>query len=126
MGRDIDLRDDDREDDGTRNRVDEIGASMESYRERLDARYRVVVGAVMVMAVAMLAIGGFAWKTANGTGDALCSLRQDLERRVAASERFLVDHPSGVAGITPREIKDGIRNQKRTIKALSDLDCDPA
>jgi hypothetical protein len=60
---------------------------------------------------------------AGVTRDALCALRGDLERRVASSERFLVEHPVGVPGIPASTIREGIINQRRTINALAGLSC---
>lgn len=60
------------------------------------------------------------------TNDALCALRGDLEVRVKGSTDFLVKHPTGIAGITAAQIQEGIKNQERTIAALSILDCPPA
>jgi hypothetical protein len=59
---------------------------------------------------------------AQATG-ALCTLRADLEQRVASSEGFLREHPEGVAGIPARTIRESIANQRRTIAALSGLNC---
>jgi len=55
--------------------------------------------------------------------DALCVLRDDLERRVANSRAFLEEHPDGIPGIPAKTIRDGIRNQERTIEALDDISC---
>ena len=60
---------------------------------------------------------------AKQTTAALCALRSDLERRVATSEAFLAEHPHGIPGISAKQIRDGIRNQERTIRALSGIDC---
>jgi len=48
----------------------------------------------------------------------LCALKGDLHRRVESSQRFLIDHPNGIPGISAKQIKDGIDNQKRTIRSL--------
>jgi len=60
---------------------------------------------------------------AGVTTSALCALRTDLERRVAGSKTFLAEHPAGIPGISAKVIRDGIKNQERTIKALSGIDC---
>jgi hypothetical protein len=56
---------------------------------------------------------------------ALCALRVDLQRRAAASEKFLAEHPHGIPGISARVIRDGIHDQQRTISALAVLKCPP-
>jgi hypothetical protein len=62
-------------------------------------------------------------KETEESRDALCVLRADLERRVATSRDFLEENPAGIPGIPARTIRDGIRNQERTIEALSGLSC---
>jgi hypothetical protein len=61
---------------------------------------------------------------ANGrTTEGVCALRADLERRVAAGTAFLQKHPTGAFGFKPREIRESVDNQQRTVTALGDLDC---
>ena len=60
---------------------------------------------------------------AHVTTAALCALRGDLERRVASSRAFLAEHPDGIPGISAKVIRDGLRNQESTIRALSGIDC---
>jgi hypothetical protein len=56
---------------------------------------------------------------------ALCGLRGDLEQRVDSSRNFLREHPGGLPdlGITAAAIREGVRNQSRTIGVLEVLDC---
>lgn len=56
---------------------------------------------------------------------ALCTFRRDLEARAESSEDFLKTHPNGFAGIDAATIRNGLRNQKATIKSLSGLNCPP-
>jgi len=60
---------------------------------------------------------------ANQTTDALCALRHDLQVRIDGSREFLADHPHGIPGVSAKTIRDGIDNQRRTIVALSGIDC---
>ena len=62
-------------------------------------------------------------RDADVTTRALCALRSDLERRVASSRAFLAEHPDGIPGISAKVIRDGLRNQESTIRALSGIDC---
>ena len=92
-------------------------------------RWQLVLVYVLVVAVGAVGLTSIrdvaekADTNAMVTNDALCALRLDLERRVAASEQFLREHPNGVAEIPAKTIRDGITNQQRTIKALSQLSC---
>lgn len=57
------------------------------------------------------------------TTAALCALRFDLQTRVEDSQKFLKQHPNGVAGIPAKSIQQSIEGQQRTIASLSILDC---
>lgn len=59
------------------------------------------------------------------TKAALCTFRADLIQRIEQSTVFLAEHPHGIPGIPAATIRDGIRNQQRTINALSSLHCQP-
>lgn len=66
----------------------------------------------------------------NGkTTNALCDLRADLERRVHASEVYLDDiriHPeNAIPGITQAMVTRSLRDQRRSVDALSNLNCPP-
>lgn len=84
---------------------------------------RGLVIATVVLAVVLLGSVVWVYVNANVTGDALCALRGDLERRVETSKDFLVEHPKGIPGISAQTIKQGLANQQRTITALSGLNC---
>jgi hypothetical protein len=48
-----------------------------------------------------------------------------LERRVKQSEDFVTQHPNAVKelGYTPAQVAKEIDNQRRTLQALSVVDC---
>lgn len=54
---------------------------------------------------------------------AQCTLRSDLRQRVTASEQFLAEHPNGIPGLPAATIEQSLAGQRRTIAALSGLDC---
>ena len=104
-------------------------------RSSLQRTLRALVIATVVMYVALAGLGLYVYvsgnnqraalaDTVNTTTMALCALRPDLETRVASSERFLEENPSGVPGIPAKLIQDNIRNQQRTVDALSGLSCE--
>lgn len=104
-------------------------------RQTLRETYRVarerhtlkgLLALALIGAAALLGAGYLlAQKTSDNTTTkvALCALRDDVQQRVTSSETFLTAHPNGIAGISRADIVDGIRNQKRTIQALSVLQC---
>lgn len=138
------MPDRERKDLETRRRIDELGASLEQWRERVDRRLGTVVWLVIVaVVIAMLAVLGTLGvlkrtdASAQRNTVALCALRVDVEARVVRntnrlrrSELFLRDNPAGIPGITARVIRDGVNQQRaeiadqeRTIKALKGIDC---
>ena len=54
---------------------------------------------------------------------ALCEFVDDLERRIESSRDFLDRHPRGIEGISAKDIRRSIQNQRLTIRSLSELDC---
>lgn len=60
---------------------------------------------------------------ATQTHSALCTLRADLQHRIDDANKFLVDHPNGIPGISAQEIKNSINNEEQTVNALAPLKC---
>lgn len=56
-------------------------------------------------------------------GRALCTLRQNLERRGQQGNQFLREHPNGFSGISRAVIVKSIRDTRGTVRALNDLKC---
>jgi hypothetical protein len=57
------------------------------------------------------------------TTSALCSLRRDLEGRIASTQDFLNKHPHGIPGIPVATIRTSLNNQRATVKSLDILAC---
>lgn len=55
--------------------------------------------------------------------DAICVFRADLQQRVDSTKRFLDTHPGGFAGIPAATLRKSLRDQQRTIRALSLIRC---
>lgn len=98
--------------------------------EALEQRYRRfssrMLKAYVVLAVTnvvALAIGGVLIDRNATTRNAVCTLRANLEQRVAGSEAFVKDHPEGFAGISAAQIERDIAQQRQTIKALDAVSC---
>lgn len=84
---------------------------------------RVLLAIVVLILVVLGAAGWYVSNEQSRTASALCSLRGDLEQRVRDSRTFLREHPGGIPGITPKLIRDGMNNQRRTIRALAIVKC---
>jgi hypothetical protein len=61
---------------------------------------------------------------ATSTNEALCALKQDLQRRYDSGTEFLASNPDGIPGITRATIQQSLENQRRTLLALRQLDCE--
>lgn len=55
---------------------------------------------------------------------AICTLRADLQRRIADGRDFLEDHPDGIPGISAADIRRSIAGQEATLKALHVRNCE--
>lgn len=81
--------------------------------------------ATVVLFVALVGVVFYVWVVAGRSTNALCEIRHDRERQVAASRDFLVENPNGVPGITAAAVRQSIDNAQRTIDALDGLPCPP-
>lgn len=60
---------------------------------------------------------------ATQTHTALCTFRDDLQKRYDEGVKFLKDHPNGIPGISAEEIQNSLKNEKTTLDSLSSLNC---
>lgn len=104
-------------------------------RRRLTFQLWLTVALWLVVILVVL----FVWRTSARNATALCALRTDVqlrvsttEEQVAATSRFLAEHPNGTPGFSAAAIRaslDGQRSslegQRRTVAALSGLKCPP-
>lgn len=100
---------------------------MKQYLKDHDARsfigrHSALIGFIACLVIVAGTIGYVARESARTT-HALCALRGDLETRINASTAYLKEHPEGIPGVSPKLIRDGIANQKRTVHALRSLSC---
>lgn len=85
----------------------------------------IVVFAISVMGILLwqaYSIGQQAQKVeqlAVTTHGALCTFREDLQRRHDNAVDFLEDNPGGFGGITASTLQTSIDNQKATLDALA-------
>ena len=85
-------------------------------------RHSALVGFVASL-VLIFGTVGYVFHESARTTHALCALRGDLENRITASTKYLQEHPEGIPGVPVKVIRDGIQNQKRTVRALRSLSC---
>lgn len=96
---------------------------MEQVLESIKRTLRLLVVATVVLY--LMVAGGiiYTYVTVATNKEALCSVRQDFERRVETSQQFLIDHPKGTPGIPTSILRRSIDDQKRTIEALQIISC---
>lgn len=113
---------DDPADNEPRNRRagDRRGATVASeLRRSVRVLSAATLGLFAVVVIAVILVRADAMQSR----DALCAFRGDLAERVAGSEQFLKEHPDGFAGITAATIRNGLTNQKATVRSLAGLNC---
>jgi len=88
-------------------------------------RRLVVATVVLYAALAIVVTVGYlnARSQRQDLTTALCRIRDDQERRITASEKFLRDNPEGIDGVTPALIRQSIREAQDAVDALAKLDC---
>lgn len=92
-----------------------------------------VVLSAAFMVVSSIALGGaLALRSADqariddlakSTNDALCTFKNDLQRRADGAREFLRTHPDGFAGLTRTDLQRSIDNQQATLRSLTSLNC---
>lgn len=55
--------------------------------------------------------------------EALCVIEAKVQRDVRKAEGFLRKNPNGIPGISTQLIRDGIKDDHETLRALSPLGC---
>lgn len=97
--------------------------------EDLRRRLRLLTRSTLALTLSVILVAGYGLYALKVQSDrstsALCALRADLERRVAASEDFLSRNPKGFPGISSAVLQKSIVDQQRTIVALAGLHCPP-
>jgi hypothetical protein len=81
----------------------------------------------LIVAVAALLVSLYGnvtlWIVVKNNRESLCSLVADIRTRHDAGAKFLKEHPKGTPGIPASAIRQSVKNQEASLKALSDLDC---
>jgi hypothetical protein len=100
----------------------------------LQGAFKRLTRATVALYLVLAVLGGYAYITATRqrneiarvaleTNNALCTLRGDLEQRVATTKKFLAHNPEGLPGLPAKVLRTSIANQESTIDALSNLNC---
>lgn len=82
---------------------------------------------VLVCLAGLFLFGGafaYAYSVNANRIDVLCQiLRPDVERSLAASQRYLDEHPNGTPDIPARLIRESIRDKQQTLRDLDSVGC---
>lgn len=102
---------------------DDIGAQILKTLRRLvwatGLLYAIVIALIAVLALRSISTS----EQANRTTKALCIFRDDIQSRIDQTIKFLAEHPEGFAGVSAATLRNGLDGQRRTVAALSVLDC---
>lgn len=84
-----------------------------------------LVIATLVLFVAIAGVAFYSYTTSDHNRQAVCRLREDLTRRIAASQNFITKHPEQIKqlGFTIPQVQHEVENQERTRAALSVVSC---
>lgn len=82
-----------------------------------------VVIATGLLYVCIIGAGIYIYVESSHSNKAICALKSDLETRTASAKEFLKTHPNGIPDVPVGVLKEQIRNQERSIKALSVASC---
>lgn len=92
-------------------------------------RYRLLVAAALLLAAVSVFLSALLFTrladTTDQTNRSLCTFRDDVRQRAANTASFLADHPQGIPGVPVATLRSALEGQRRTVKALSGLDCPP-
>lgn len=77
---------------------------------------------MIVTGLVVLALASIQSNQHNNTR-ALCSFKNDLQRRVDQGNALLKTHPEGIAGIPAATIQASIQNQQASLISLDSLMC---
>lgn len=93
-------------------------------REEILKRLRIVRIATFVLGGLFLILAVYLVVRLGQINSSLCTLRSDLQDRVARAQDFL-DNPNKYPGIKvpPEVIRQQIEGQQKTVDALNDLHC---
>jgi hypothetical protein len=91
--------------------------------EALHRTFRLLVACNVLLLLAALGVGVYAYYQAQQATAGLCALRSDRTDQIAASDRFLRKHPHGIPGIPASLIRQSRATAQRTVDALSFLNC---
>lgn len=85
--------------------------------------FRVLVVCTAIIFLISVGTAVYAAVQASVQHQAVCALQDDLERRIRSANDFLKEHPEGLANVPPATLRESIRNQERTLTALSIVRC---
>lgn len=83
---------------------------------------RALLGAFFLIGL-LYVVAAFGFLANRQAVDSLCVFRADLQQRVDAGNKFLAQHPDGIAGIPAKQFRASLDNQQRTVSALHGLSC---
>jgi hypothetical protein len=87
---------------------------------------RILIGFTVVLYLVVVGIAGYTYFQGQRNTKALCTIRTNAADRVEQTQTFLQDHPEGINGITPLDLRRSLQTYQNTVRALEEVDCPPS
>lgn len=85
--------------------------------------FLVLTIATVVLYVSVLVMAIWNFNTSHSNHEVLCALKAARQRDIVAGEKFLIDNPKGIEGISAELIQLSIDDDKQVLKSFASLDC---
>jgi hypothetical protein len=86
---------------------------------------RILIGLTVVLYLVMFGSAVYTYNLGQKNTRALCTIRTNAADRVEQTQTFLQDHPNGIDGVTPLDLRRSLTTYQNTVNALADVDCPP-
>lgn len=86
-------------------------------------RLNILIGTTIVLFLALLIMGLYVYNFSRDNTKALCATKQEAERRVSETEKFIKENPNGIPGISPAVLQRSLDSAKSTVQSLSYVSC---
>lgn len=99
----------------------------ETVADELRRRLKRLLWATIILYGVVIIVSAVGWwithQQTNQTHNALCTFKDDLQKRIDGTQAFLVRYPNGLDGLSKADLVKSIRDQKSTIESLDSLNC---
>lgn len=91
--------------------------------ERIQRSLRILIVTTVVLFLALLGMGLYVYNFSRDNTKALCATKQEAQRRVAETEKFIQETPNAIPGLSPAVLQRSLDASKSTVQSLSYVSC---